>query len=70
MRHWDEYQFGYFILIMRIIRSSGIAGFEYRTIHQQQFLNAYYRIFPSYTGVGLAFESMEEIARHLKSMIP
>ena len=36
----------------------GIAGFEYRTIHQQQFLNAYYRIFPSYTGVGLAFESM------------
>ena len=67
MRHWDEYQFGYFILIMRDNHEVvGIAGFEYRTIHQQQFLNAYYRIFPSYTGVGLAFESMEEIARHLK----
>ena len=66
-RHWEENDFGYFMLIAKDTGELvGMSGFEYRTINYQLFLNLYYRLFPKYTGEGLATEAIEMISRWMK----
>lgn len=64
--HWDENDFGYFMLISKETSELiGICGFEYRTINYQLFLNLYYRLFPQYMGKGLATEAIKMISNWL-----
>lgn len=66
-RHWEENDFGYFMLIAKDTGELvGMSGFEYHTINYQLFLNLYYRLFPKYTGEGLATEAIEMISRWMK----
>ncbi|MBL7564576.1 GNAT family N-acetyltransferase [Staphylococcus saccharolyticus] len=67
IRHWEENNFGYFILITEDSKEvAGITEFEYRTINYQRFLNLYYRFFSEFTKQGLATERIDKISYSLK----
>ncbi|MGO3049285.1 GNAT family N-acetyltransferase [Staphylococcus casei] len=70
MRYWDENHYGYFIFIDRCNgKVLGSGGAMKKAYFDDTFLNIYYRIRPSYTGKGLAYEAMNKVINWLKSNI-
>lgn len=70
MRYWDENHYGYFIFIDRCNgKVLGSGGAMKKAYFDDTFLNIYYRIRPSYTGKGLAYEVMNKVINWFKSNI-
>ncbi|ATY58122.1 GNAT family N-acetyltransferase [Staphylococcus argenteus] len=57
--HWQQYQFGYFVLVKKIDCSViGICGYEYRQLKQETVLNLFYKLHPDFEGHGYAYEAI------------
>lgn len=60
--HWQQYQFGYFVLVKKIDCSViDICGYEYRQLKQETVLNLFYKLHPSFEGQGYACEAITAI---------
>ncbi|UMT75685.1 GNAT family N-acetyltransferase [Staphylococcus roterodami] len=62
--HWEQYQFGYFVLLKESDHSViGICGYEYRQLKQETVLNLFYKLHPNFEGHGYAYEAITAITK-------
>ncbi|WP_086428423.1 GNAT family N-acetyltransferase [Staphylococcus cornubiensis] len=66
IEHWNEYGFGYFLVLTKNFTLVGVCGVRYKKINNNKYLNLYYRISPDFMRRGYTKEACRAIINYVE----
>lgn len=66
LTHWENYGFGYFLMLTKNHELVGVCGFRYKKIVNENYLNLYYHINPKFMRNGYTKEACVSVINYLE----